>query len=418
MPNYNPDLYDLPMDPLGARRSKDAYLTRRTLVNPDIKPAQSGEPQDRRDWYASPSSEPPNDVAAKMTPKERKAAEAFLLGFSMSAQAGPAKPDQAGFANLYAQNLGKVPGEVSQAQFDQAAPGAVDPKTGALKEPPRGHGHVLLPVGAGPQQAVPPRPVVNVPVKPPKAKGKGGGGGAGDGGPVADAAPVDVNSVIKKDDEQAANPVLDPIKALIKKYEEEPKKLDLSPLIALTDSWTGSNLKAGYDRPMNEEERDRTIMTLRQYVAKSEADQKYKQDYLAAMAHQNATRGQIAAQNNATKIAVAEIRAKGKGGAGGGSASDAKLQKRWQDQLTQIADEVYVPKEVFGGARRQQAKAKSALVFQHAKAVGAEYERTGVAPPGLGFQTAVLHMLQTSDKGALAAAMGADDGKDDEDEED
>lgn len=57
---------------------------------------------------------------------------------------------------------------------------------------------------------------------------------------------------------------LSKLKGLIGQYQDQPRDglagMDLSPLAALTDSWTGSNLLAGYNRPETNAERLQTAM--------------------------------------------------------------------------------------------------------------------------------------------------------------
>ncbi len=73
---------------------------------------------------------------------------------------------------------------------------------------------------------------------------------------------------------------LNDMEKLIKDFEGKKRKINLSPLIALTDSWTGSRLQQGYDAPMSDEEREAITMKLKGDLYQQRADRKYKKAYL------------------------------------------------------------------------------------------------------------------------------------------
>lgn len=52
-------------------------------------------------------------------------------------------------------------------------------------------------------------------------------------------------------------------------YKGMPSQLDISPLAALVDQWTGSNLSQAYNRPVSNEERLKTISGLQNAVQKA-----------------------------------------------------------------------------------------------------------------------------------------------------
>jgi hypothetical protein len=82
------------------------------------------------------------------------------------------------------------------------------------------------------------------------------------------------------DSETVENQELKALRDALAKYSGKEGQLDLTPLLALTDSWTGSRMAQAYDKPMTEEERDQLVMGLRSKIAQHEDDIAYKRDYL------------------------------------------------------------------------------------------------------------------------------------------
>lgn len=74
---------------------------------------------------------------------------------------------------------------------------------------------------------------------------------------------------------------LDDLRSMLKEYEKKGNKMDWSPLLALTDAWTGSNLAQSYDRPMTKTERDKLVMGLKSRIYDAQAQMKRGQDDLA-----------------------------------------------------------------------------------------------------------------------------------------
>lgn len=60
------------------------------------------------------------------------------------------------------------------------------------------------------------------------------------------------------------------MKDAVKDYENKKTGADLTPLMALIDSWTGSNLAANYERPMSDDERKATVFNLKTKLAQRE----------------------------------------------------------------------------------------------------------------------------------------------------
>lgn len=74
---------------------------------------------------------------------------------------------------------------------------------------------------------------------------------------------------------------LDDLRDMLGEYEKKGNKMDWSPILALTDAWTGSNLAASYDRPMTKEERDKLVMGLKSRIFDAQAKMKQGQDDLS-----------------------------------------------------------------------------------------------------------------------------------------
>lgn len=69
------------------------------------------------------------------------------------------------------------------------------------------------------------------------------------------------------DQAQQQKNAIDSIQQYINTIKNQKQQIDLSPLLALTDSVTGSRLLAGYRRPTSREEKDAQVITLQKYLA-------------------------------------------------------------------------------------------------------------------------------------------------------
>ncbi|MCP3682934.1 MAG: hypothetical protein GY861_09610, partial [bacterium] len=65
---------------------------------------------------------------------------------------------------------------------------------------------------------------------------------------------------------------LSPLREAIGRYEGKETKTDLSPLVALIDSWGGSKLMSGYQRPVSESQKQDTITKLKMQLSEREAE--------------------------------------------------------------------------------------------------------------------------------------------------
>jgi len=103
----------------------------------------------------------------------------------------------------------------------------------------------------------------------------GKGGGLGGGSTKSIPGSYKTMSPFKGNNEQIKE-----LEALLKKYESKTQGFDLSPLVALVDSWTGSKLLAGYARPQSDDQRQMGIFGVRQQISRLKTDYDYKRNRL------------------------------------------------------------------------------------------------------------------------------------------
>ncbi len=115
---------------------------------------------------------------------------------------------------------------------------------------------------------------------------KGTGGGTRQG--QADAPKSKRPEVDLSQDEEAAK-----FKALIDEYEKKPTQVNLKPLFALADAWTGHNTAASYDAPMSQEQKDKTVFGMREKQYQKESEWAVRKQQ---MIQQGFTADQIAAE--------------------------------------------------------------------------------------------------------------------------
>lgn len=70
------------------------------------------------------------------------------------------------------------------------------------------------------------------------------------------------------------------LKSMIDKFENGDKKVDLTPIAALVDTWTGSRLAASYDAPLGDDEREKIVLNLKGKLAETKDNLAYKREYL------------------------------------------------------------------------------------------------------------------------------------------
>lgn len=181
------------------------------------------------------------------------------------------------------------------------------------------------------------------------SKGKGGGGapvpaapGPGDKGVLDD----EVRQLAQEDEG------VKEMKRMIGDYEKK-REVNLAPVIALVDTWTGSNLSQAYQRPMSDDERKHTVLQLKEAIVKREADARYKKSYLLAMANQ----AEVSRLNKRDELASRERLAHIAGGykLAGQKAPDPKKSF---DRLGKINDDalVLIAKREYGNPKNPDDK--------------------------------------------------------------
>jgi len=218
------------------------------------------------------------------------------------------------------------------------------------------------------------------------ATGGSGGGGKKTGGGLSSGTASAPTANIEDDQD------MKDMKELIKKYEGGGQ-VDLSPLIALNDSWTGGNLMKGYTKPMTSDERDKIVIGLKQHLYEKEADLRYKKAVLsnsAANAQLKAGEFDRKLQNN---IDVAKIREAGKGNKEA-SAQVGKAADHLYKMNRPILDQIAFKQHAKGNPNDKQYKNYAPLVHQEALDRAHRAVDMGIAPDlDAAYQQAVSAMI-------------------------
>lgn len=122
----------------------------------------------------------------------------------------------------------------------------------------------------------------------------------------------------------------------LQSYLGKEKKLDLTPLLNLSDMWFGGNLKAGYKAPITEEQRSRAVQELQDAILKAKTG--YSENVLQSLKNMRAARqGEQDAMLKA-KISEAQINAMLSG-------QRAKQATQKPDKELEIVDKITKSKE-------------------------------------------------------------------------
>lgn len=201
------------------------------------------------------------------------------------------------------------------------------------------------------------------------------------------------------DDDQA----LKDLSKLIDKYEEgKDKKLDLSPILALTDSWTGSQLLRAYDAPMGDEEREKTVLGLRAKFAEQKENLDYKREYMQSQKDAQALaaktrseekdadrdlRMQLAKLSGQRQEAKAEVSAANKD-----ISNKSKFLKENKSAVSAIA------KKRFGSGDPEDKShmLRVGPINDEIYDFGKHLEAEGQAKPGMGYNMALEFYLQNA----------------------
>lgn len=201
------------------------------------------------------------------------------------------------------------------------------------------------------------------------------------------------------DDDQA----MKDLGRLIDKYESgKDKKLDLSPLLALTDSWTGSNLLRAYDAPMGDEEREKTVLGLKAKFAEQKENLAYKREYMqsqkdlqkeAATARQEdknadrALRLQLANMTGQRQAAKAESTAANKD-----MSNKSTYLKQNKNAVSAIARKRYGT----GDPDDKSHMLRVGPINDEIYDFGKQLENDGLAKKGMGYNTALEFYLSNA----------------------
>jgi hypothetical protein len=185
------------------------------------------------------------------------------------------------------------------------------------------------------------------------------------------------------------------LKALIKRIEGK-KDFDLTPLLALTDTWTGSNFTRSYDRPLNEDERDKVVASLKARVAEHEQSAVAKRDYLAQLHQEKIDAAELRREgyDNALKIAGIQVGARittaGMKMTGTEGKTEDKLYNKFRPALEQLAIIQHGnPADPYDATNKSAGKLYAPEIHRQVKSKGKALEDAGAAPKGEGYETAL-----------------------------
>lgn len=235
--------------------------------------------------------------------------------------------------------------------------------------------------------------------------GRGGRGGGGKG--ETPDLPEPVRQEMAVEDQASKN-----LKALIGQVKGK-KQLDLTPILALTDAWTGSNFAQSYDRPMNQEERDKLAMGLEMQLQTHEDNIEMKRQALAQRHEEKLENEKIRREALANQLKVAQISAGSRENVAGiraAAVGDRVKTKKYQDAFRRIAGMKFGdPKDPRGHSA--VGKAMAHRIESIAVPYAEHLEATGQAEPGQGLELAVRDLEDyPNGKDAAPAATGATGG--------
>jgi hypothetical protein len=237
-----------------------------------------------------------------------------------------------------------------------------------------------------------------------KAGGKGTGGKKGVSNEVRSDGMAGTGSATDPTANMEEDQGLKELKTLISKYESN-KKLDLSPALALVDSWTGSRLQSGYQAPQSDEAKEQMVMGLKERLIQREADLKYKKAYLTQMAADRSARQGNLAEDRKLREKIAGVNAGGKAS----KEQEAKHRRLFTDNKAALE---LIAKKRYGDPDKDYdkttGKAYASSMHQEILEAGQYLEDNGLTPPGTGYQAAISEYLQNP-MGPDGASGGQDE---------
>lgn len=123
---------------------------------------------------------------------------------------------------------------------------------------------------------------------------------------------------------QQQDPMMAQLKSMFDKMDGKKGETDMTPLLALTDAWTGSHFAQSYDRPLTEKQIETMKMQMAEQMARRQADIQYHKDLIDSRIHgadqrlagvqdTNQTRENVAGTMAGARLGAANINAAARG---------------------------------------------------------------------------------------------------------
>ncbi len=183
------------------------------------------------------------------------------------------------------------------------------------------------------------------------------------------------------------------LKDVINKYGQRKTGIDLTPLAALTDAWTGSRFASSYTPPESEEQKQKTIITLKDRLAERETTDKQKHNYMNYLVQQaNAKKVQSEQLSKLKGLIDAEKKAQTQ-------AKEAQKQQYYMANAAQknkkdydiALDQLTVGlfPEVTQSPNPAMTEIYKSKINAALTTAGMEAEQMGMVPPGAGYANAL-----------------------------
>lgn len=144
------------------------------------------------------------------------------------------------------------------------------------------------------------------------------------------------------------------LKEAIARYQKREGQLDLTPLMALTDAWTGSNFASSYKKPESGKDIQEKTLALKTKLAERESIDNYKQQMLAQQAAALEDKSNSQAAYRDLQLKLGQMRSQGKEKdplkqAQARLNMDTKSFKQYQLELADLASKI-TPEDPSGSA--------------------------------------------------------------------
>ncbi len=179
---------------------------------------------------------------------------------------------------------------------------------------------------------------------------------------------------------------IDVLKKRLAQYEKKDSKIDWTPLLALTDSWTGSQLARNYDKPMDDEEREDVIFRFKTAIKEKEADLSFKQSKIEEYSANRIQRREEKRLERKLRLDIAELHAQGKErkSAAAEHRLTTSLYKSNKAAVDQLANDVMIGKQ-----GEEQFESFIPLINNRLYEIGKEWEDNEHVEPGQGYYKAI-----------------------------